>query len=152
MAFRFDEQIVGFEITVDDLPSVQMLHAEHDLRHVLLRPILGQSAKDLDKGCTVATVEIFHHEVEVVFTRKSPVKFGNEIALALPHHDSSLSLDIGDLVLGNHIPLLQYLNGVVVSRRLLLREIYTAECTLTNGLDDFEVLDRSLYSARLRYS
>lgn len=100
---------------MDNLTSVEMLYAKHDLRHVLLRPVFWQGTEDLDEGRTISAIEILHHKVQVVFTGKGPVEFGDEIALSLPHHNGALRLDVGNLVLGDHVSFLQYLDSVVVS-------------------------------------
>jgi len=49
--------------------------------------------------------------------------------------------DIGNLILCNHVGLLEHLDGKIVSGRLLLGEVNASESALADGLDDFKVLD-----------
>lgn len=144
MSLLVDEQIVGLEIAVDDAAAVEMLNTQDDLSEVFLNPVLWETAKDFDQGRAVTTIEIFHHEVEVVLAGKGPVELGNEIALALPHHDGSLSFDVADLVLRHHVRLLQDFDGEVLASRFLLGQVDAAKSTFADGLDNLKVFDGGL--------
>ena len=73
--------------------------------------------------------------------RECPVELSNEVALALPHHDSSLGLDVRDLILSHHVSFAKSLNGKVFAGELLLGQINTPKRSSTDGLDDLEVFD-----------
>src|SRR5690242_4940321 len=141
MTFGVDQQIVWFQVAMHDAAAVKVFYAQNDLSQILLGPVFWQSTQDFDKRSTIASIEILHDKVQIVLAREGPVKLCNKVALALPHHDGSFSLDVGDLILGYHVCLLQDLDGVVFAGRLLLGKVDATKRTFTDGLDDLEVFN-----------
>src|ERR1700736_4554687 len=98
-----------------DAPAVEVLDTKYNFTQVLLRPILWKAPKNLNQRGTITAVEIFHNQVEIIFTRERPIKLRHKITFSLPHHDCSFRLDIGDLILGHHVCLLKHLNRKVIT-------------------------------------
>ena len=122
-------------------PLIQVLETEHDFRNVILRPFLRKTTKRLDQSSAVTTVEILHDKIEILFTLESKVKFSDKWRFRLVHQDHALSLDIGDLILRNHVRLLQDLDRVVIASDALLSQEDGTKGTLADRLDDLKVLD-----------
>ena len=141
MAFPVNEKIVRFEITVDNAAAMQVFHAQDDLGQILFRPIFRQGTKYLDQRSLVAAVQILHDQIVVVLARERPIQFSHKVALALPHHNGSLSLNVGDLILRNHVRLLQDFDGVILSSRFLLGEVDATESTLADRFNNFKIFD-----------
>ena len=57
------------------------------------------------------------------------------------HENHPFSLDIGNLILCNHVCLLEDFDREIITSCLLLGQEDGAESTFGNGLDDFKVLD-----------
>ena len=91
-------------------PLMQVLETEHGFRNVILCPFLRKTTKRLDQSSAVTTVDILHDKTEFLFTLESKVKSSDKWRFRLVHQDHALSLDIGDLILRNHVRLLQDLD------------------------------------------
>ncbi len=109
-----DKKVVGLKVAVDNSSPMKMLHAKNDLAQVFLHPVLREAAEDFDQRGAVAAIKVLHHQVQVVLAGKGPIELCDKIALALPHHDGAFRLDVGDLVLGDHVRLLEDFDGKVL--------------------------------------
>ena len=68
-----DEEVIGFQISVDDASAVQVFQAQDHFGHILFGPFFGKVAQALDQGGTVAAIQVFHNQIEVVQS-PDPVK------------------------------------------------------------------------------
>lgn len=127
---------------MNNAPIMKVFHSENNLTNVLFGPILRKTTKDLDKRGAITSIEIFHHQVKVVFAGECPVKLCNKVTLALPHHDGAFGFHVGDLIFSDHVGLLQDLHSIVLASSFLLHQINTTKSTFTDRLDDFEIFDR----------
>lgn len=126
---------------MDNAPAMQVFYSENHLGYILLGPVFWEPAQDFDKGSTVATIQILHDQIEIVFARERPIELCDEIAFPLPHHDGTFSLDISYLIFGNHVRLFENFDREVFPSRLLLGQIDAAEGTFANRFDDLEIFD-----------
>ena len=114
-----DKKVVWLQVAVNDPFPVQVLNPQYHFRDVFLCPVLGKTAQDLHKRSTIASIEIFHYQVEVLLAGKRPIEFRNKVTLPLQHHNGSFSLDIACLVLSDHVGLLEYFDGEVFTSGFL---------------------------------
>ena len=150
MTFLIDQKIVRFDVTMNNLTTVQVFYPKDHFCHIFLGPIFWKSPKRTHQRRAVATIEILHHQEYIVFTRKRPVEFRNKIALALPHKNGTLSLHVCNLVFGNHVCLFQGFDGIVITCRLLFCQVNASKSSFTNRLYDLKILDRWRGGAGLR--
>lgn len=108
---------------MDNPRRMEILETNDDLRDVLARPVLRELAHVLDERGAVSSVEILHDEVEVVLALEGVVQLDDKVGIRLGHEDHALRLDVRDLILRDHVRLLEHLDGVVVARCDLLREV-----------------------------
>lgn len=108
---------------MNDSGGMQMFKPDDYLCDVLLRPLFCQTTKVLDESSTISTVEVLHDEVEVIFRLESVVQFDDKVGFGRCHENHSFRFDVRDLILRNHIRLLQHLDRVVISGCNLLRQI-----------------------------
>ena len=112
---------------------MKVVEANYNFRDVLARPLLRQLSHVLDESRTIAAVEVLHDEVEVVLALEGVVELDDKVGLGLGHEDHPLRLDVRDLVLRDHVGLLEDLDRVVVARRDLLREVDGSNCALASA-------------------
>mmetsp|Transcript_11914 Transcript_11914/g.39206 ORF Transcript_11914/g.39206 Transcript_11914/m.39206 type:complete len:358 (+) Transcript_11914:142-1215(+) len=122
---RVNEQILGFEVAVDDVLAVQKLEDEDDLRAVEARNLLRAHVV-VHKVVQVGALDEIHHKVEV------PHRFGG----ADDAHDRGVSEGAHDLLLADgvlHEPALDdelhghNLERVVLFRLVVIHLVHAAE-------------------------
>lgn len=126
---------------MDDTSLMKRFQAEHDLCDIIPCPFLWEITKRLDEGSAIAPIQILHDQVQVLLALESEIELRNERRLGLLHQNHTLSLHVRDLILRNHVGLLQDLDGKVVARDFLLCQEDGAESTLADRFDDLEILD-----------
>lgn len=115
-------------VPVDDSRRVKILEADDDLGDVAPSPLLRELAEVLDESRAIPAVEVLHDEVEVVLALERVVELDDEVRFGLRHEDHPLGLDVRDLVLGDHVRLLERLDGVVIAGSDLLGEVDGSDC------------------------
>lgn len=66
---------------------VQMVEAEDNLGDIASRPVFFESSHGFDESCTVAAVEIFHDQVQIIPTLEGPEQLHDKFRRGLVHHD-----------------------------------------------------------------
>lgn len=99
---------------------MEVFQAQDHLSDIVLRPLFWQGTYGLDESCTIATIEVFHDQVQILLALKREVQFRHEGRLRLVHEDHPFSLDIRDLILRNHVRFPQHLDCKVITSIALL--------------------------------
>ena len=110
------------DMPMNDASLVQVFQTQGDLRDVVLGPLLWQAPQRLDQRGTITSIGVLHDEIQIVLALECEVELRDERRLSLLHQNHPLRLDVGDLVLRNHVGLLQDLDSEVVASDLLLSE------------------------------
>jgi hypothetical protein len=120
---------------------MKILQAHDNLGNVVTSPLLGEVTKGLDKSSAVASIEVFHDSVEMIFGSGEGVEeLDNEVQVGQAHANLTLGFDVHDLVLGDHVLLLQDLDCIVVSHCFLPCQPHLPKCPLADWLQHIKVL------------
>ena len=149
VAVVINQQVVWLHIAVDDAGAVQVVEPLHHFCEVLLRPLVGQRSECLDERRTVASGEVLHDQVQVLWALECEKQLDHEGRLCAVHQDHALCTHIRDLVLGDHVCLFENLDREDVAGRPFLGEKYGAIRPLADRLEQLKVADRCSCGARL---
>ena len=150
VAVVINQQVVWLHVAVNDAGAVQVVEPLHHFCEVLLRPLVRQRSECLDERRTVASGEILHDKVQVLWALEREKQLDHEGRLCPVHQDHALRTHIRDLVLGDHVCLFENLDREDVACRPFLREKYGAICPLADRLEQLKVADRGGCGASLR--
>lgn len=128
-------------LPMSDIASMKILQSKDEFSNVVASPVEGESTQRLHQCSAISSVQILHHQIKVLLALEREVEFDNVGRAGLVHENGPLGFHVRDLVLGDHVRLLERFDGVVVSGRNLLREIDGSESTSTDRLDNLKVLD-----------
>ena len=132
---------LGHHIPMINTTSVEIFQSQNCFSDIPFRPLLRQRSNGFDQGSTITAIQIFHNKIQVVFALERVVELHNEGRFRLFHENHPSRLDVGDLILRDHVCFAKDLDSVVVPRDLLLGQEYRPEGTFADGSNDIKVFD-----------
>mmetsp|Transcript_40848 Transcript_40848/g.95434 ORF Transcript_40848/g.95434 Transcript_40848/m.95434 type:complete len:243 (-) Transcript_40848:296-1024(-) len=142
VAVGADEDIVGFEVAVDDVFFVQVLQRQGNLSYVELRNRLGKSSELLQQGEEVAAGHVVHDEEEMLVRLEGSMHLHHK-RVVNGGENAHLRLDFGYFVLHHHVLFLKHFDGKQFLSAHLGRQKHRSVCSSTNGFQNFIVAHSS---------
>lgn len=139
VALQVQQDVLGLQVTVDDVVLVQLLEREDDLGGKQTRLLLREAAVLLEPEEELATAAVVHDEVELV-GRLEGVRQAREVRVLDALQDAALRLGVQQLVALDQRGLAQRLHGVDHLGVLLAHHHDLAEAALAQHLEQVEVL------------
>jgi hypothetical protein len=107
VAVLVEENVLGFDVSVDDFLAVQVWKAEEDLDDVESRYLLVDASVFFDQAEQLAPCAVFHHEDEVLLWLEGEFHINHKRMIRAFHdvpfvHDDSLFLVFYNHFLVNH--------------------------------------------------
>ena len=137
-----DEQIIGFEISMDDPVRVQVFHGQCGLGKVHAGDVEVQWTTDvLQQGGHIAAFDVLHDETQMILRLERAEERDDEW-IVRERHDVAFDERLFDLIAKNQVRLGDLLQCVAFVRVPVFDEMNDAVGTVGDQLDDFEVVLR----------
>ena len=137
-----DEQIIGFEISMDDPVGVEVFHGQCGLGKVHAGDVEVQWTTDvLQKGGHVAAFDVFHHQTQVILRLERAEERDDEW-IVREGHDVAFDERLLDLIAKNQVRFRDLLHCVALVRMPVLDEMNDAVGTVGDQFDDLEIFFR----------
>ena len=113
MALSIETDVVGLEVSKDDVLFVHGLDAAYDLTNVPLCPVLSESALQLQVLGQVSSFTELHHHVQVLLRLETVVELHNKRGSGNRHllHDHLFGIGILPQLLLLDLLLFEYFHG-----------------------------------------
>lgn len=102
VAVTVDEDVVWFDVAVDEAHLVHALHRARQLRDVEPRQVLFEDAQFYQQRHQVPARDVIHHEIQVVFILEAVVQLHHPLVVCF-RQNIPLSLHVRHLVPLQHI-------------------------------------------------
>ena len=108
MALFIDQDVIGLQISVNEVHSVHGVHGQNDLRRVKLGLLLRHHVLLDQQGHQVSPLQKLHHQVKVLLVRERAAQVHDPRVHAV-RQNVSLSQYVRDLFLLHHLSLVHLL-------------------------------------------
>lgn len=140
MPLGIQQQVIRFDVPMDEAQLVYGVDGERRFRDVKLRALLGQRVLLHQQRHHITAGQELHYKVQVDRILEAVVHLHDPLVVGLDE-DVALGAHVRHLFLLEHVGLPQDLHGVDVARVLFLHQPHLAERAPAYHLQRFEVLD-----------
>jgi hypothetical protein len=138
-----EQQVLGFQVAVDDVVRVQVVQREGDLGGVELGDGVGEALRLAQQAEQLAALDKVHDHVQVLGVLEGAPQGDEERVLDLLQH-AALVVSVLDLLHLDDLGLLQHLDGVEALVVLALHEVHAPKAAGAQRALDLEVGERVL--------
>lgn len=143
VAVAVEQQVLGLQVTVDDVVRVQVVQGQGDLGGVELGDGVGEALGLAQQTKQLAALDKVHDHVQVLAVLEGAPQGDEEGVLDLLQH-AALVVGVLDLLHLDDLRLLEHLDGVEALVVLGLHEMHAPEAARAEGALDGEVAQRVL--------
>ena len=127
VSVRSDQDVVGFDVSVDEPHSMDGLNGTDQLGDVEQREVLGKGAQLDEKAHHVSSGDVLHHKVEILAVLEREEELHHPFVVSLCEN-ISFRLHVGHLVPSEYVHFSKGLHGVQLLRVSFSHERYNPEC------------------------
>lgn len=138
VAVAVEQQVLGLQVTVDDVVRVQVVERERDFGRVELCDRIGKALALAQQAKQLAALDKVHDHVQILRVLKGAPERDEERVLDLLQH-AALVVGVLDLLHLDDLRLLQHFDGVEALVVLALHEVDAPEAAGAEGALDLEV-------------
>ena len=133
------QEVVGFDVSVDKVGRVDSLQRQHRLRDVEPRFVLRQGIAAHQQRHHVPARKVLHHQVEKLVVLEGVVQLHHRLVVNL-RQEVTLSLDVVHLTAADHLRLFELLHGVDLPVRPVAHEPHLAESAAADDGERLKVI------------